>query len=80
MGPGVHVTNKNTGHQPIDAGTTCTTNCQLSEHFNMWLPVGMSRSPVNGKSWWGRDGRGGVIPDIEVPAAHALEVARKQAG
>ncbi|HEY9283254.1 MAG TPA: S41 family peptidase [Pyrinomonadaceae bacterium] len=48
---------------------------RLHEHFGMFVPTGRAISPVTKTNWEGT----GVKPDVEVPAAHALHVARLSA-
>jgi C-terminal processing protease CtpA/Prc len=43
----------------------------LNERFSMFIPTGRAISPVTGTNWEGT----GVIPDVEVPAAEALDRA-----
>jgi retinol-binding protein 3 len=45
---------------------------RLHEHFGMFIPRGRAISPVTKTNWEGT----GVKPDVEVPAAQALHVAR----
>jgi hypothetical protein len=45
---------------------------RLHEHFGMFVPTGRAISPVTKTNWEGT----GVKPDVEVPAAQALHVAR----
>ena len=48
---------------------------RLHEHFGMFIPRGRAISPVTKTNWEGT----GVKPDVEVPAAQALHVARLSA-
>jgi len=47
----------------------------IDEHFTLVLPTGHVSSPVSKAQWAGT----GVIPDVKVPAAEALEAALKLA-
>ena len=44
---------------------------KLNERFSIFVPTGRAISPVTGTNWEGT----GVVPDVEVPAAEALERA-----
>jgi hypothetical protein len=44
---------------------------RLNERFSIFVPTGRAISPVTGTNWEGT----GVVPDVEVPAAEALERA-----
>jgi hypothetical protein len=44
---------------------------RLSEHFQMFVPTGRAINPISKTNWEGT----GVKPDIEVPAAQALNTA-----
>jgi C-terminal processing protease CtpA/Prc len=45
---------------------------RLHEHFGMFIPRGRAINPITKTNWEGT----GVKPDVEVPAAQALHVAR----
>ena len=44
---------------------------KLNDRFSIFVPTGRAISPVTGTNWEGT----GVVPDVEVPAAEALERA-----
>jgi C-terminal processing protease CtpA/Prc len=44
---------------------------KLNDRFALFVPTGRAISPVTGTNWEGT----GVIPDVEVPAADALDRA-----
>ena len=44
---------------------------KLNDRFSIFVPTGRAISPVTGTNWEGT----GVVPDVEVPAADALERA-----
>lgn len=48
---------------------------RITEHFNMFVPMGRAISPITKTNWEGT----GVTPDIAVPADQALTVARLMA-
>ena len=48
---------------------------RITEHFNMFVPMGRAISPITKTNWEGT----GVMPDIAVPADQALTVARLMA-
>ncbi len=48
---------------------------RLHPHFEMFVPMGMAINPVTGGNWEGV----GVMPDVEVPAGEALDMAHKLA-
>lgn len=49
---------------------------RITDHFNVFLPIGRTYDPVTGKDWEGV----GVQPDIATPAGRALELALERAG
>ena len=49
--------------------------CPLQNMFVLRVPVARAINPITGKNWQGS----GVIPDIEVPAEQALQVAHSRA-
>jgi retinol-binding protein 3 len=44
---------------------------RITDHFGIWLPNGRAINPITKTNWEGT----GIEPDIEVPAAEALEAA-----
>lgn len=48
---------------------------QLTEHFNMFLPVGRAINPITGTNWEGV----GVQPDLKVSAEEAFDIAYTKA-
>jgi C-terminal processing protease CtpA/Prc len=48
---------------------------RIDDHFSVSIPVGQSISPVTHTDWEGT----GVVPDIRVPAAQALDEALRRA-
>src|SRR5688572_17333887 len=48
---------------------------RVHEHFNIFIPTGRAINPITKTNWEGT----GVTPDVDVPAAQALTVARLMA-
>ncbi len=48
---------------------------RVHEHFNVFIPTGRAINPITKTNWEGT----GVTPDVDVPAAQALTVARLMA-
>lgn len=48
----------------------------ITDHFNVFLPIGRTYDPDTGEDWEGV----GVKPDVAVPAAGALRVALERSG
>jgi C-terminal processing protease CtpA/Prc len=48
----------------------------ITDHFNVFLPIGRTYDPVTGKDWESV----GVKPDIAAPAGDALAIALEQSG
>lgn len=56
-------------------GAHPTTYYPLTPHVTVTVPTARAINPVTGTNWEGV----GVVPDVEVPAAEALETARRAA-
>lgn len=48
----------------------------ITDHFNVFLPIGRTYDPVSGKDWESI----GVKPDIAAPAANSLVIALRRSG
>jgi retinol-binding protein 3 len=56
-------------------GAHTTKPHRLHDHFGMQLPAGRAINPISKTNWAGS----GVLPDVSVPAAEALQVAQAAA-
>jgi hypothetical protein len=56
-------------------GAHTTKPHRLHDHFGMQLPAGRAINPISKANWAGS----GVLPDVSVPAAEALQVAQAAA-
>jgi hypothetical protein len=56
-------------------GAHTTKPHRLHDHFGMQLPAGRAINPISKTNWAGS----GVLPDVSVPAADALQVAQAAA-
>ncbi|MEJ7671724.1 MAG: S41 family peptidase [Chitinophagaceae bacterium] len=55
-------------------GANAGKTFQLTDHFEIFIPVGKAINPISNKNW-----EGGIMPDISASFKEALKMAHKQA-
>jgi len=61
--------------EKTDGGSHPGASFYLHEHFEAFIPIGLSFNPVKGKDWEGE----GITPDILMPAPHSFNTAYRLA-